>query len=468
MPSQTLDTDYLVVGSGAVAMAFVDVIVSETQASVLMVDRHHGPGGHWNDAYPFVRLHQPSAYYGVNSKALGADAKDATGLNVGMFERATGAEMVSYYEQVMQGFLASGRVRYFPMSDYTGDFAQQHHFKSLTSGVSQTVKVKKKIVDTSYLNTMVPSTTPPKYPVAPGLRCVPLNELPRIQTPPSGYCVVGSGKTGMDACIWLLENGVSPDNIRWVMPRDAWYLNRANVQPGMDQFVNSFGAMAAQVEAVAQATSLPDLFAKLNASGVLLRLDDGVEPGMFHGAVVSHAELALLRQIKNIIRLGRIQRIETDQIVLQHGSVPADAGWLYVDCSASAVQKRPTLPVFDGQKITPQFVRTVQPTFSAALIAHIEATMDDEAEKNLICTVVPLPDLPSDWLLMLAVNMGNQQRWSKVKGLKAWVAASRLDGFSGMARQVAPDDLDKLAVLQRFGANTGPAEANMPRLLAMR
>ena len=37
MPSQTLDTDYLVVGSGAVAMAFVDVIVSETQASVLMV-----------------------------------------------------------------------------------------------------------------------------------------------------------------------------------------------------------------------------------------------------------------------------------------------------------------------------------------------------------------------------------------------------------------------------------------------
>jgi cation diffusion facilitator CzcD-associated flavoprotein CzcO len=59
MPAHNLETDYLVVGSGAVAMAFVDTLVSETQASVLMVDRHHGPGGHWNDAYPFVRLHQP-------------------------------------------------------------------------------------------------------------------------------------------------------------------------------------------------------------------------------------------------------------------------------------------------------------------------------------------------------------------------------------------------------------------------
>ena len=25
-------------------------------------------GGHWNDAYDFVRLHQPAALYGVNSR----------------------------------------------------------------------------------------------------------------------------------------------------------------------------------------------------------------------------------------------------------------------------------------------------------------------------------------------------------------------------------------------------------------
>ena len=34
--------------------------------AVTLVDRREGPGGHWQQAYPFVRLHAPSTYYGVN------------------------------------------------------------------------------------------------------------------------------------------------------------------------------------------------------------------------------------------------------------------------------------------------------------------------------------------------------------------------------------------------------------------
>jgi cation diffusion facilitator CzcD-associated flavoprotein CzcO len=63
-----LETDYLVVGAGATGMAFVDTLVAESDADVVMVDRRHRPGGHWLDAYPFVRLHQPSANYGVTSR----------------------------------------------------------------------------------------------------------------------------------------------------------------------------------------------------------------------------------------------------------------------------------------------------------------------------------------------------------------------------------------------------------------
>ena len=466
MPTEPLDTDYLIVGSGAAGMAFADVILTETQARVMFVDRHHGPGGHWNDAYPFVRLHQPSAFYGVNSKPLGHAGLDATGLNVGMCERASSAELLSYYEQLMQGFVASARVQHFPMCDYRGNYRNEHHFTSLTSGVRRQVRVHKRVVDTTYLNTAVPSTHPPKYAVAPGLRCVPLNELPRIKTPPSGYVVVGSGKTGIDACLWLLENGADPDRIRWIMPRDAWYMNRANVQPGMDFFEASFGALAAQVEAVAQATSASDLFARLNAAGVLLCLDDAVQPSMYHGAIISHAEIALLRHIKDIVRMGRVKRIAADRIELERGTLPSDAGVLIVDCSASAAERRPIVPVFDGVKITPQFVRTVQPTFSAAFIAHIEANFVDDAEKNQVCTVVPLPDTPIDWLVMLGVGMANQQRWSKIKGLSGWIARSRLDGFSAMASQVPPTDAAKIALLQRFGKSAGPAAARIPQLLA--
>lgn len=57
------DTDYLIVGAGAVGMAFADTLLTENpDATVTFVDRHARPGGHWNDAYPFVTLHQPSAF----------------------------------------------------------------------------------------------------------------------------------------------------------------------------------------------------------------------------------------------------------------------------------------------------------------------------------------------------------------------------------------------------------------------
>ncbi len=270
------ETDYLIVGSGAVGMAFADTLIHESQATCIIVDQHQGPGGHWNDAYPFVRLHQPSAYYGVNSRPLGTLAKDATGLNKGMYERASAAELLSYYEQVMQALLATGRVKYFPMAHHKG-YAQgsndTHEFLSTLSGQTHTVKVNQKWVDTSYLKTAVPSTHKPKYTIAAGLKCIAPNDLQYLRHTPSEFVVIGSGKTGIDACIWLLENGVNVDAIRWVIPRDAWYLNRANVQPGAEFFIQSFGGFTAQLEAVAQAKSTTDLFHSLEAAGQLLRLD---------------------------------------------------------------------------------------------------------------------------------------------------------------------------------------------------
>ena len=467
MAQQVKDTDYLIVGSGAAGMAFADTLLAESDASIVMVDRHHGPGGHWNDAYSFVRLHQPSAYYGVNSKKLGQDARDETGLNVGMYERATGAEIVSYYEQLMQGFLATGRVQYFPMSDYIGhDPLKSHQFKSLMTGEVRQVNVGKKLVDTTYFNTAVPSTHPPKYAMASGVKCIPLNELPRVKQPPSGYVVVGSGKTGIDACLWLLENGVAPDAITWIMPRDAWYMNRAFVQPGEDFFAQSFGSFTDQMDAVAQSQTVDELLARLAANRQLLRLDDKVQPSMYHGAIMSDGEMSALKRIKNIVRLGRVLRIETDQIVLEKGSIPSDADRLYVDCSASAVERRPAIPVFDGNRITAQMVRTFQPTFSAALIAYVEAHIDDEVEKNRLCHPIPMPGEPIHWLTMMAVNMANQQKWSKNKDLRNWMAQSRLDGFSGLARAVKPDDVEKMAILQRYAASAAPAAANLQKLLS--
>ena len=86
-----IETDYLVVGAGVSGLGFIDSLIAQSDADVVMVDRRHRPGGHWLDAYPFVRLHQPSAYYGVASRPLGQNRIDTTGPNAGFYERATAA-----------------------------------------------------------------------------------------------------------------------------------------------------------------------------------------------------------------------------------------------------------------------------------------------------------------------------------------------------------------------------------------
>jgi glycine/D-amino acid oxidase-like deaminating enzyme len=87
-----MDTDYLVVGAGASGLAFAETLLAEADVAVTLVDRREAPGGHWRQAYPFVRLHTPSAFYGANSLALGQDRIDQTGENAGFYERATGED----------------------------------------------------------------------------------------------------------------------------------------------------------------------------------------------------------------------------------------------------------------------------------------------------------------------------------------------------------------------------------------
>ena len=107
----------------------------------------HRPGGHWNDAYPFVRLHQPAAFYGVNSRELGQRQKDTVGLNAGLYDLASGAELLAYFDQLMQQrFLPSGRVRFLPMSQVVGE----HEVQSLVTGQRRPLRVRRKVVDATH------------------------------------------------------------------------------------------------------------------------------------------------------------------------------------------------------------------------------------------------------------------------------------------------------------------------------
>lgn len=461
MQEPATEVDYLIVGAGAAGMAFADSLVTETRSTIAIVDRNHRPGGHWNHAYPFVRLHQPSAFYGVNSRPLGSGAKDQVGLNKGFYELASGSEVTSYFDLLMrQYFLPSGRVQYFPMSEVGDDGS----VTSLISGKRRTVKARK-TVDATYSNTSVPATCPPRYAVAPGVTCVPLNDLPRIEHPHAAYVVIGAGKTGMDACIWLLENGADPDSIRWIMPRDYWWLNRANYQPGEEFFARLLQSLANSVEALAEADSIDDVFIRLEAFDEFRRLDRSVTPQAFRGGFVSDGEIEQLRRIRNVVRLGHVIRIDADQIVLEHGVIPTDRDCLHVDCSAAGIPARPAKPIFDGDRITLQWIRQSQPTFSWSLIGHVEAVYQDEAEKNRICTPIPPPNEAKDWLRMMAIQLSNQHYWSKNPDIRDWQSKSRLDAFSPRIRSMKGTDTEAAAQLQRYGKYVGPAAKKLAQLL---
>ncbi|WP_287439321.1 NAD(P)-binding protein [Reinekea sp.] len=149
MTTVELSTDYLVIGSGTTGMAFADVIVQESDFDIIIVDMHGQPGGHWNDAYPFVTLHQPSTFYGVSSLPLGNNRLAQHGFNEGMGELATGAEVTAYFEQVMRTqLLPSGRVRYFPKCRYTGE----GQFESMLTGQKYHVTASARTVDATALN----------------------------------------------------------------------------------------------------------------------------------------------------------------------------------------------------------------------------------------------------------------------------------------------------------------------------
>ena len=462
--AQELTADYLIIGSGAMGMAFADTLITESDATIIMVDRFAKPGGHWNVAYPFVTLHQPSKFYGVSSRELSQGLTDKVGMNKGLGDLASGQDILRYYDNVMRHqFLPSGRVQYFPMCDYKGG----GKFENKLSGEAFEVSYKK-LVDCTYLKTTVPSTHKPNFEIGEGVNFIPLNDLPKIKQPADMFNVIGGGKTGIDALLWLLEMGVQPGKIQWVVSRDAWLLDRKNTQPTPEFFTSTMGAQAAQFESIATAESAKDMFDKLEASGYFVRIDKNTRPEMFHGATISQAELEALRQLKNIVRLGRVTHIGKDEMTLEKGTVPTTPGTVHIDCSATALRADlpPTL-IFNGDVITPQMVRSYQPIFSASLIAHIEATFpsDDDAKNNM-CGVVPLPNADLDYMKMTAANMMNQYKWSQHPEIRDWLLDNRLDGFSKMVAEVEKDDTEKRAILKRLRANAMPAVMKLQNFIA--
>ncbi|KAK6591933.1 pyridine nucleotide-disulfide oxidoreductase [Botrytis cinerea] len=314
--SQIINVDYLVVGAGAMGMAFVDTLFTDNKdVTFAIVDRYNRPGGHWTKAYPFVRLHQPSNCYGVNSRELGEDKID-----------------------------------------------------------TYSVGNETRIVDATFMRVKVPSMSPPVYSVADDVKLITPNGLAQISRPYANYTVVGAGKTGIDACLWMLSMGIEPSKITWIMPRDSWLWDRGFFQTEKSFIEKSKKALEVEAEGVMSATS-----------------------------------------------------ITASEVTLEDGKFSSVPDTLYIDCSADGLKGLEPVPVFNDKHITLQAVRYCQQVFSAALIAHVEAVYDNDEKKNSLCNPIPHPSKSIDWLGTKLRDYENTLLWNAEPKMTTWLSQSRLN-----------------------------------------
>lgn len=409
-----IETDYLIIGAGAMSLAFADeLLASSRDVHLTIVERRSAPGGHWVDAYPFVRLHQPAIGYGVNSARLGSGGEDLS----------SRSEILAYYERVIARMLATGRVSvHFTCEvDADGDIVSL-----LDDRKRIAVTVRRRVVDGGYMKVEVPATHPPRYAVDDDVTLVPPNALARMQSSSDRYVVIGAGKTGIDSVLFLLDHGVRPDRIQWILSADIWMWNRAHVQRGqVGEELLSF------VRAIAEEDDLASVYRRLERQGSLLRLSSDVEPRRWRCATVSVAELEKLRRVTDQVRLGRVQRISRHQVLLDGGTLPVAGRSVFVDCTANGLTPRTPKPIFAPERITLQSVYMCQQVLSAAVIARMESMAMEDAERNALWSVVPHPNDSADMPELMVRTMKNLLAAQPAMGWWLWRARLNILSHDG-------------------------------------
>ena len=233
--------------------------------------------------------------------------------------------------------------------------------------------------------------------------------------------IVGSGKTATDACIWLLDNGVDPNAICWVRPREPWMLNRAVVQPDPLTFLGTAGDI---MEAAASATTADHVFFQLEDAGVMLRIDPSVTPTMAKVPTLARWELDRLRTIERVVRLGHLRRVEPGRLVLDEGEAAIARDAVVVHCAASGLKYPPLVPIWSREAITLQPIRITFACFGAALAGYVEATLEDDAEKNRLCPPAPFSNTPVDWARQQVLG-SRASSFASYPTIRNWAEGSR-------------------------------------------
>lgn len=114
------------------------------------------------------------------------------------------------------------------------------------------------------------------------------------------YVVLGAGKTGMDAVVYLQRTmKIDPVDIAWVISQDVWMSSRNGGGSPI-----SHSLLLLKHDNDTQKAALEG-----EEEGSIVRLDKDILPTVFKFPLVSNEELKLYQNIKTIIRRGRATAI---------------------------------------------------------------------------------------------------------------------------------------------------------------
>ena len=493
--TSTLTCDYLVIGGGATGMAFVDSLLenslspttSNNAPSVIMVDKHPNPGGQWNDSYSFVRLHQPSKGYGVESERL----EPASDVDAGT-HRATREEILTYYENVCKRLGDKFDFQFVGGTWFDFDQLQSasteddgctlYRLQQQGGAASRAVRVRKKVVDARYLEPDLPIFVGPKFSYnEASIKCIPVNYLSNESSKPtSHYVVIGGGKTGMDAIVYLqTQMNADPSNIMWVVPNDAWITARENIGSCIE-FLHRCTEIAKKTAkerecADASAKSLDELvksedffqngFLDWERTGKVYRLNSDAEalPTKFKDATLCKEEMAVIKKVTRVISHhgrvkaigdnGDLQFVDGSTVSLPWGTTD-DTTFVHASAGAFNYSKHPdsSPPVFGDKVITIQDVYGTPGFCFVGSIFGKLVSLDDklsDEEKNSMC-LAPQPD-PSQAKKPLGPSGGdvgvisadhgyvqrvsNLKKWLDIPEMRKWFVGHRLFNLGHLSEQ---------------------------------
>jgi hypothetical protein len=135
---------------------------------------------------------------------------------------------------------------------------------------------------------------------------------------------------------------------------------------------------------------------------------------------------------------------------------------LVVHCAASGLQYPPLVPIWEPDRIRLQTIRAGFPCFCAALAGYVEATRDDDRERNRLCPPNTLPDNPADWARMQVRGTIATRAYGAEPDIAEWATGCALN-----PARVQPAQRDGPAVRAASARLDVHAEPGLTRLAVL-